>query len=146
MIKAAKQGFTLIELLVVVSIIGILATLIVANLNAARSRARDAVRKADMNSVRTALRLYYNDVGSYPAATAIVWGEPFSSGSTVYMNALPKDPLPDHSYQYSFDPVNETFTLTACLENKSDTKCDTDLDGNILTCADGAGCQYSVEP
>jgi len=59
-------AFTLIELLVVISIIGLLATLLVANFNAARARARDAQRKSDVRNIQTALRLYYNDTKRYP--------------------------------------------------------------------------------
>jgi len=36
-----KKAFTLIELLVVISIIAILATLLIANFNATRNRARE---------------------------------------------------------------------------------------------------------
>jgi len=131
-----QHGFTLIELLVVISIIGILATLITANLNAARSRARDAERKSDMRNTATALRLYFNDYGNYPknggtfnilgcgglgtaaCAGGVIWAA--GAGPTTYMSILPKDPLSSQSYRYTY--VNsDTYVLQACLENKSDT-------------------------
>jgi len=141
--KVSAKGFTLIELLVVVSIIGILATLVTANLNAARSRSRDAVRKADLKNVQTALRLYYNDKGSYPTSASIIWGAEFSNSSTVYMKALPKDPLPDQTYSYVPDAANDTFTLSACLENKSDVNCKT-VTVPGWTCS--SNCVHQVTP
>ncbi len=143
-VSVRELGFTLIELLVVISIIGLLATLITANLNAARSRSRDAVRKADLKNIQTALRIYYNDNGAYPGSLS--WGEEWSSGSNIYMNEIPADPLPDQSYAYTADSENDTFTITACLENTSDTKCDTDEGGNIVSCSGNVGCLYTVEP
>lgn len=140
-----KKGFTLIELLVVISIIGILATLVTANLNAARSRGRDTVRKADLKTIQTALRVYYNDVGSYPTDPQLVFGQEFSSGNTIYMNTVPNDPLYDASdptspsYEYTPDLVNDTFILNTCLENESDAKCVTDAG-----CP--SGCGYEVKP
>lgn len=122
--KRLAQGFTLIELLVVVSIIGILATLVAANLNSARSRARDAERKSDLKNISTALRLYFNDNGSFPAASGnIPWGAEWTNagGNTVYMSTVPKDPLsPDQDYVYALGLTADTFTLSACLENASD--------------------------
>lgn len=128
-----KKGFTLIELLVVISIIGILATLVSANLNSARSRARDAQRKSDMRSVQTALRLYYNDFGSYPGSNSggnilgcgsgsgfCVWGSAWTAGATTYMPVLPKEPLTSQSYKYEVGADTDNYTLLTCLENKSD--------------------------
>ncbi|MEK9156250.1 MAG: prepilin-type N-terminal cleavage/methylation domain-containing protein [Patescibacteria group bacterium] len=65
---ARRSGFTLVELLVVVAIIGILATVIIINLNSSRVRARDARRMSDTEAIAKALDLYNNDVGHYPGS------------------------------------------------------------------------------
>ncbi len=64
--KLFQQGFTLIELLVVIAIIGILSSFAVVSLSGTRIKARDALRKADMAQIRTALNLYYDDNDRYP--------------------------------------------------------------------------------
>lgn len=150
-----KSGFTLIELLVVISLIGILSTLILANLNSARERSRDVQRKSDLRSVQTALRLYYNDVGSFPASnssyailgcgsggtSACSWGSAWTKGTTTYMNILPTDPLSSQSYRYARID-SDTYTIEACLENKSDNKAvDTT---NLTWCPSGK--EYKVQP
>lgn len=66
MFKIPKfPGFTLIELLVVISIIGILAALLLANFAGIRDRADDSRRKSNFKQLQNALRLRYNDTGSY---------------------------------------------------------------------------------
>lgn len=120
--KLSRLGFTLIELLVVVSIIGILTTLVAANLNAARSRARDAERKSDLRNVQVALRLYYNDHKfQYPAS--LNFGSEWLSdvGNTVYMTKIPQDPSPGVYYYYVPGSDFDSYKLYACLENKSDS-------------------------
>lgn len=121
-----KKGFTLIEMLVVISIIGVLTTLVAANINSARSRARDAERKSDIKNITTALRVYYNDKNRYPE-TLPSWGSEWSDGNTVYMQTLPNDPIsPAQEYRYIMGTESDltdtdSFILQACLENKSDT-------------------------
>jgi type II secretion system protein G len=117
-----NHAFTLIELLVVVSIIGILATLVAANLYSARSRARDAERKSDLKNISTALRIYYNDKTIYPATVGFSFGVPFTSGTMTYMEMVPNDPLPGQVYQYTQTNSGDGFTLKACLENSSDSQ------------------------
>ena len=60
-------GFTLIELLVVVSIIGLLFSIVFANITAARLKARDTRRFVELGQVRKELFLYFNANGFYPA-------------------------------------------------------------------------------
>lgn len=61
-----KKGFTLIELLIVIAIIGILSSIVLANLSQARAKGRDAQRKVELRSLQNALELYYADHNIYP--------------------------------------------------------------------------------
>ena len=114
-----KKGFTLIELLVVVAIIGLLATLSIVALNNARARARDAKRVADVKQIQTALELYYNDQGAYPASL----GTTVASGTTVYMTSVPTAPTPNdgacttsnNPYTYTSDDTNRSYHIAYCL-------------------------------
>ena len=130
------KGFTLIELLVVISIIGILATLVITNLNEARARARDASLKQNLVQLKTALRLYYNDYQGYPATgngldfnacgiNGTSTCDPntgiFSAGSgpTIYMNHLV---MSGSYFEFRYYPCGsgDSFRAKVTLENASD--------------------------
>lgn len=64
-----RGGFTLIELLVVIAIIGLLGSIVLASLNSARAKSRDAKRRSDLAQLRIALELYYSNHGNYPVTT-----------------------------------------------------------------------------
>lgn len=57
-----NKGFTLIELLVVIAIIGILASVVLASLNSARAKGKDAAIKAQLSSMRVEADLLYDSV------------------------------------------------------------------------------------
>jgi len=158
--SSLKKAFTLIELLVVIAIIGILTAIIVNNFNDARARARDVKRKAELQNLKSALRMYYNDYQRYPNTSfgLIIKGcgpngnencpysgcnADFTAGGsdgcqTTYMKRF----TPEGSYyffRYYTCSNNEDFRLKTTLENKSDP----DILESQARCPEGCGTTYS---
>lgn len=92
------RGFTLIELLVVIAIIGLLSSVVLASLNGARKKGRDARRIADLKQMQVALELYYSDNGVYPTLTTVNtttsgFETALAAVEGTYIPDLPRDPL-----------------------------------------------------
>ena len=110
-----SKGFTLVELLVVIAIIGVLATMLLLQLGVARQRARDAKRIADVNQVRTAVELYFDDNGMYPQVAT--YAGLASLLAPKYLVLLPLDSLnvSPHVYSYAYNG-NTKYQISAVLE------------------------------
>lgn len=143
--KRYQHGFTLIELLVVIAIIGILSSIVLASLNSARSKGRDARRLSDIKQLQLALELYYDANGHYPVA--------LSSSTLVtpgYIAAIPTDPSDGNSYSYAAVGASActSYHLGATLETAGHSAFDSDTDACAAsgTCAhkDAAICSGSA--
>lgn len=144
-----RNGFTLIELLVVIAIIATMLAVALPNFLGARERARDAKRKAEMNQLKSALRLYYNDYQKYPnnfnggtgklnyvsgcgasgilpcpgtvaSCTTLDFAAGGAGCDIIYMKKFPSE-LGSNMYYYEApDLVGNDFCLKVTLDNASD--------------------------
>src|SRR3989344_2855443 len=130
-VQRKTKGFTLIELLVVITIIGILASLILASFSSTQARARDSSRKSDLDALKKALELAKQDTPggfSYPLDMQTLDDDT----NSPYIKQIPKDPKTGANYIYAATSTTDgpcttdcaKYTLTACLENNNDQQKD----------------------
>lgn len=96
--RRAQGGFTLIEMIIVVSIVLILTSIAVPMYIRHVVRAKEAVLKEDLYSMRNAIDQYTQDKDKAPQSL----DDLVSAG---YLHALPKDPFTDSNT--TWQPVTE---------------------------------------
>lgn len=146
-----KKGFTLVELMVVIAIIGILSSVVLASLNKARERARDAKRVTELKSLQIALALYYDKHRSYPSSgtSAEADGEAIPGTGAGVLEVLrtenlvaviPTDPTSTRSYRYKTSTATNatSYCLGADLEGTANATAE-------CSGANIAGVDYNFE-
>lgn len=96
-----ESGFTLVELIIVIAIIGILATIAIPSFKPAPDKAREAVLKTDLHTMREALDQYFADKARYPESLDTLVDE-------GYLRAVPVDPFTQSSSTWRLIYANET--------------------------------------
>jgi general secretion pathway protein G len=100
-LNTKKKGFTLIEILIVFTLIGILVGLGIPQYKYATKRAREAVLKEDLFTLRKLINQYYTDKMKYPLSLqALVDDE--------YLRTIPVDPITKSSETWV--EVQQTLT------------------------------------
>jgi prepilin-type N-terminal cleavage/methylation domain-containing protein len=135
-----KEGFTLIELLVVIAIIGVLASIVLASLNSARRKSRDARRIADIKQIQLALELYFDaNNNSYPANLDLLTS---GCGGSACIPTVPTDPL---SAAYTYEQCSSTkYHLGAALEESSNPALTNNNNAAVPGCTGTWGANNAV--
>ena len=127
-----KRGFTLIELLIVITIIGILATIVLASFGGVQEKTRDGRRKADLAQMKRAMELAKSDckgAAYYPYPPGGGYdnlAEYLKSGK--YISAKLKDPIDNADHKYVYSKPLPVATPTVC----PDTDGNADKEAGVL--------------
>lgn len=112
--RRGHAGFTLIELLVVVAIIGILASIAIANYLSAIARARQKRTMSDIRTIAQAWEQHNAEKGSYAPGftyptTAVTFDDLEDALTPNYMNSVPKADGWGRPFEFAFE--NRSYAI-----------------------------------
>ncbi|MFA6341133.1 MAG: type II secretion system protein [Candidatus Paceibacterota bacterium] len=155
--KRSMFSFTLTELLVTIAIIGILSVIIFFSVQGARERSYMARVKSEMRNIETALVLYSEKYGGYPAdadrsippgleeflAGGIFPSAPWPGSIYDWDNWINPDDGVSHIFQISvrFCPISGP--LSACHFPRESWASGFDIDSSVYHCIYGS-CRSHV--
>lgn len=148
-----NSGFTIAEVVVVVGIISILAGVVIFNAVQGNTRSRDIDRQADLRTLQSAIELYKQKYGRYPAQCATAnpvsaggWsGQPGTSYACVpgeqyimgHIDTTDWDRDGDITERFAFAPE---FIPTLPIDKKIP-----DANSGYVYVVNGAGTVYKLE-
>lgn len=99
-----QQGFTLLELIIVVAMIGILATMAIPALKESPRRAKEAVLKTNLRTMRDVINQHFADKGNYPASLEEL-------ADAGYLREIPNDPFTgtNETWEVEYEEFEEDF-------------------------------------
>jgi general secretion pathway protein G len=117
--RHGERGFTLVEILVVITIIGMIMALVGPRVLNYLAESKVKAAKIQIESLSSALDLYYLDVGRYPSTSeglAALAQQPGGvqawNGPYLRSAAIPNDPW-GHSYVYRSPGEHGSFDIVS---------------------------------
>lgn len=112
------QGITLMEMMIAVAVVAILLIVSMLSFREQLGKGRDARRKEDIHTIKSAVEQYYDDFGCYPEPDKVTCG---STQLAPYIAEVPCDPINKGNYIYDYsDDQCSDYIVYARLEHESD--------------------------
>ena len=120
-VKKFFSGFTLVEIMVIFSILGVITVFAAVNGPTQLQKARDAIRKSNIDRIKKAVEEYYDDKNCYPQ-TIPSCNNSLTSGNLNLLYDIPCDPTTKLSYTYvpEISDCPSWYQLYGNLEYKTD--------------------------
>lgn len=87
----ASRGFTIVELIITITVMGILMTLAVVNINASQVKARDEERRVDVQAIQMHLEDFYTNDGDWGSSIGRYPSTNLPNGTVDFMRQALRD-------------------------------------------------------
>ena len=108
-----ERGFTLTELMIVVTVIGVLATVAIPMFQVVPERSKSTEAVTALGLVRSAMRIYYVEHGTFANAASFGDGDSVTNGGLldVHANDLAGRYFSAECYSFDGAPTGNSFTI-----------------------------------
>lgn len=134
MIRRRERGFTLIELMICVTVVGVLASVAIPMMRIVPERSKSTEATTALGLIRSAMRIYYVEHGTY--ANAVFFGDGDRVTNGGYLGVTDND-LTGRYFSaecYTFDgaPTANAFTIE-CDGSLSTAICGSEVASVVVT-------------